>query len=117
LYRSLEEIRVNGIDLYLHVPGVDTASPGGRALFQMLGVFAELSGRSFESASMPVSTAPAPRRNAGPSGAVERLAERRIIAARAAAPQKATRAIPREFGVSERHLRRLGRALVMTARL
>jgi DNA invertase Pin-like site-specific DNA recombinase len=38
---------------------------------------------------------------------VERLAERKIIAARAAAPQKSTRAIARELGVSERHVRRV----------
>mgnify|MGYP000951426528 CR=1 FL=1 len=28
-------------DLYLHQQGVDTTTPAGRALFQMLGVFAE----------------------------------------------------------------------------
>ena len=39
--------------------------------------------------------------------AVERLAERKIIAARAADPQKSTRAIARELGVSERHVRRV----------
>jgi DNA invertase Pin-like site-specific DNA recombinase len=41
LVSFLEEIRANGIDLYLHVQGLDTTTPAGRALFQMLGVFAE----------------------------------------------------------------------------
>jgi DNA invertase Pin-like site-specific DNA recombinase len=31
----------NGVDLYLHTRGVDTTTPVGRALYQMLGVFAE----------------------------------------------------------------------------
>jgi DNA invertase Pin-like site-specific DNA recombinase len=30
-----------GVDLYLHQQAVDTTTPGGKALFQMLGVFAE----------------------------------------------------------------------------
>jgi len=30
-----------GVDLYLHVQGLDTSTPAGRAMFQMLGVFSE----------------------------------------------------------------------------
>jgi DNA invertase Pin-like site-specific DNA recombinase len=37
----LGELRGKGVDLYLHQQGVDTSTPGGKALFQMLGVFAE----------------------------------------------------------------------------
>jgi DNA invertase Pin-like site-specific DNA recombinase len=37
----LGELRAAGVDLYLHQQGVDTTTPAGRALFQMLGVFAE----------------------------------------------------------------------------
>ncbi len=37
----LEEAHALGIDLYLHVQGLDTTTPAGKALFQMLGVFAE----------------------------------------------------------------------------
>ena len=37
----LGELRAAGCDLYLHQQGVDTTTPAGRALFQMLGVFAE----------------------------------------------------------------------------
>lgn len=37
----LGEIHAKGIDLYLHQQGVDTTTPAGKALFQMLGVFAE----------------------------------------------------------------------------
>ena len=37
----LGEVHAQGVDLYLHQQGVDTTTPGGKALFQMMGVFAE----------------------------------------------------------------------------
>src|SRR5215468_10131069 len=37
----LGELNAAGCDLYLEKQAVDTTSPAGRALFQMLGVFAE----------------------------------------------------------------------------
>lgn len=41
LVAFLGELRAAGVDLYLHQQGIDTTTPAGRALFQMLGVFAE----------------------------------------------------------------------------
>jgi DNA invertase Pin-like site-specific DNA recombinase len=41
LLAMLDEIHAKGIDLYLHQQGIDTTTPGGKALFQMCGVFAE----------------------------------------------------------------------------
>jgi DNA invertase Pin-like site-specific DNA recombinase len=37
----LRELHSKGIDLFLHQQGLDTSTPGGRAMFQMIGVFAE----------------------------------------------------------------------------
>src|SRR5207245_6053249 len=37
----LGELKAKGVDLYLHQQGVDTSTPAGKALFSMLGVFAE----------------------------------------------------------------------------
>ena len=37
----LGEVHGSGVDLYLDRQGVDTSTPAGKALFQMLGVFAE----------------------------------------------------------------------------
>lgn len=37
----LGELRAREVDLYLHQQGVDTSTPAGRAMFQLLGVFAE----------------------------------------------------------------------------
>ena len=37
----LGDLHAQGADLYLHQQGIDTTTPGGKALFQMMGVFAE----------------------------------------------------------------------------
>jgi DNA invertase Pin-like site-specific DNA recombinase len=37
----LAEIQARGVDLYLHQQALDTSTPSGRAMFQLLGVFAE----------------------------------------------------------------------------
>ncbi|MBP7701446.1 MAG: recombinase family protein [Phenylobacterium sp.] len=41
LVSFLSDIQSKGCDLYLHQQAVDTSTPSGRMLFQMLGVFAE----------------------------------------------------------------------------
>jgi DNA invertase Pin-like site-specific DNA recombinase len=41
LLAFLGEAHAVGVDLYLHRQAVDTTTPGGKALFQMMGVFAE----------------------------------------------------------------------------
>lgn len=41
LVSFLSEIHADGVDLFQHQQGIDTTSPGGKAMFQMLGVFAE----------------------------------------------------------------------------
>jgi DNA invertase Pin-like site-specific DNA recombinase len=42
LLEFLKEIHALRIDLYLHQQGLDTTTPSGKAMFQMMGVFAEL---------------------------------------------------------------------------
>jgi DNA invertase Pin-like site-specific DNA recombinase len=37
----LGELHAKGVDLYLHQQGLDTSTPAGKALYQMMGVFAE----------------------------------------------------------------------------
>lgn len=41
LVTFLGELHSSGIDLFLHQQGIDTTTPAGKAMFQMLGVFAE----------------------------------------------------------------------------
>ena len=42
LVSLLGDLDARGVDLYLHVQAIDTSTPSGRAMYQMLGVFAEL---------------------------------------------------------------------------
>jgi DNA invertase Pin-like site-specific DNA recombinase len=41
LLAFLRELHVKKVDLFLHQQGLDTSTPSGKAMFQMLGVFAE----------------------------------------------------------------------------
>lgn len=41
LVALLGELQGRGVDLFLHQQALDTSTPGGRMMFQMLGVFAE----------------------------------------------------------------------------
>jgi DNA invertase Pin-like site-specific DNA recombinase len=41
LVEILGELHGKRVDLYLHQQGLDTSTPAGKALFQMMGVFAE----------------------------------------------------------------------------
>ncbi len=41
LIATLNELKAKGVELYLHKQGLDTSTPAGKAMFQMLGVFAE----------------------------------------------------------------------------
>ena len=68
----LQGLHEKGVGLFLHQQGLDTSTTAGKAMFQMLGVFASLSGGSFERGSMPVSPAQANgtklgRRRVGPA--------------------------------------------------
>jgi len=41
LIEILSDLHAKGVDLYLHQQGLDTSTPSGRAMFQIMGVFAE----------------------------------------------------------------------------
>ena len=41
LLATLGELHAKGVDLYLHQQGIDTTTPAGKAMFQMMAVFAE----------------------------------------------------------------------------
>jgi DNA invertase Pin-like site-specific DNA recombinase len=47
----LRELHAKGVDLFLHQQGLDTSTPSGRAMFQMMGVFAEFERAISESGS------------------------------------------------------------------
>ena len=41
LLTFMGELKAKGVDLYLHQQSLDTSTPAGKAMFQMLGVFSE----------------------------------------------------------------------------
>lgn len=41
LVTCLKDLHALGVDLYLHQQNIDTTTPSGKAMFQMMGVFAE----------------------------------------------------------------------------
>ncbi len=41
LVAFLGEMHAKGVDLYLHQQGIDTSTPAGKAMFHIMGVFAE----------------------------------------------------------------------------
>jgi hypothetical protein len=58
LVAFLSELYVLGSDLFLHQQGLDTTTPAGKAMFQMLGVFAEFEHSIIESTSALASSGP-----------------------------------------------------------
>ena len=108
LIAFLNDINAKGVNLYLHQQGVDTTTPGGKALFQMLGVFAEFE-RSMIQERVKAGLNRA--RNAGKTLGRPKIAEdieAAIIAARE--PGKGYRKIAKEIGVSVGTVQRILRA-------
>jgi len=66
LLAVLGEVHGKGCDLYLHQQGIDTRTPGGRALFQMMGVFAEFEGDDRGAGEVRIGTGESARKAAGP---------------------------------------------------
>ncbi len=96
----LQELHAKDVDLYLHQQGIDTSTPSGKAMFQMMGVFAE-----FERAMIRerVMAGLARAREDGVQLGRRRLEQvdpRKVTAVRAALAKKTgIRRIARELGV------------------
>ena len=96
----LQDLHAKGVDLYLHQQGLDTSTPSGRAMYQMLGVFAEFERAIIRERVMAgLARAKAEGTRLGrPATVADNAAKVRTIrAARAAG--KSIRAIAREYGV------------------
>ncbi len=91
--------------MYLHQQGVDTTTPGGKALFQMLGVFAEFERAMIrERVCAGLANARAKGRRLGRprvSGAVERAIQKAFRQGRS------KRAIARTLRISDGTVRRV----------
>jgi DNA invertase Pin-like site-specific DNA recombinase len=105
----LSELHALKIDLFLHQQGLDTTTPAGKALFQMLGVFAE-----FERSIIVerVRSGMARAKRAGKHVGRPRIApelEERIREALAAPDRPGVRKIAARFGVNPGTVQRINR--------
>jgi DNA invertase Pin-like site-specific DNA recombinase len=105
----LSELHALGIDLFLHQQGLDTTTPAGKALFQMMGVFAE-----FERAMIQerVRAGLARARSEGKRIGRPRIAaelEERIKKALATPGRPGVRKIAEQFGVDPGTVQRISR--------
>ena len=96
----LSELHSLGIDLFLHQQGIDTTTPAGKAMFQMMGVFAEFE-RSMirERVNAGIARAKAGGKHCG-RPFIDTKLEGRIRAALAAPDRPGLHKIAKQFGVA-----------------
>ena len=110
LVAFLSELHALKVDLFLHQQGLDTTTPAGKALFQMMGVFAE-----FERAMIQERVRAGLRRakDEGKQLGRPRIApelEKRILGAlKAPGRTEGVRKIAARFGVYPSTVQRIGR--------
>jgi DNA invertase Pin-like site-specific DNA recombinase len=101
----LGELHAVGVDLYLHQQGIDTTTPAGKAMFQMMGVFAEFE-RSMiqERVKAGLNRAKAQGKTLG-RPKVNKDIEKAILAARAEGTGK--RKIAKQLGIGVSTVKRI----------
>jgi DNA invertase Pin-like site-specific DNA recombinase len=106
----LSELHALDIDLVLHQQGIDTTTPAGKAMFQMLGVFAEFE-RSMirERVKAGIARAKAQGKHCGRPSIKAELAQA-IRDALAIPGRPGIRVIAKQFGVSPMTVQAVGKA-------
>jgi DNA invertase Pin-like site-specific DNA recombinase len=105
----LELLKDTKVDLYLHQQGLDTTTSAGRALFQMLGVFAEFE-RSIIRERVLAGMARAKEKGTRSGKAIGRPAidpHIRTSITQAYAKEKSLRVVAKQFEVSTETVRRV----------
>lgn len=110
LVAFLSDIQIAGADLYLHQQNVDTSTPSGRMLFQMLAVFAEFE-RSIITSRINAGLARA-RANGVQFGRPNLSLERRTQVQKALTSGLSIRAVAKTTGVSTASVQRIKRSMV-----
>lgn len=105
----LSELHALGIDLFLHQQGLDTTTPAGKAMFQLMGVFAE-----YERAIIQERVRAGLRRAVSEGKQLGRppldpKTEERIRKALAAPGRPGVREIAKQFGVAPGTVQRISR--------
>lgn len=109
LVAFLSDIQARGCDLYLHQQNVDTSTPSGRMLFQMLAVFAEFE-RSIITSRINAGLARA-RANGVQFGRPNLSLERRTKVQKALGEGHSIRAVAKATGVSTASVQRIKRSM------
>ena len=102
LVTFLGELHALHVDLHLHQQGIDTTTPAGKALFQMMGVFAE-----FERSMIQERVRAGLEEERGQSGVEAR--ENAIRAALSQPGRPGVRVIAKRFGVDPSTVQRISR--------
>ena len=109
LVSFLSDLQARGCDLYLHQQAVDTSTPSGRMLFQMLAVFAEFE-RSIITSRINAGLARA-RAQGKHFGRPNLSLERRTKVQKALAQGLSVRAAAKATGVSSASVQRIKRSM------
>ncbi|REJ46852.1 MAG: resolvase [Microcystis flos-aquae DF17] len=114
LIAFLSDLQAKGCDLYLHQQGVDTSTPSGRMLFQMLSVFAEFERAIITSRiNAGLARARAQGKHFGRPGL---SLERRSKVQAALAEGFSVRAVAKVTGVSSASVQRIRHAMQLCAK-
>ena len=107
LVAFLSELHALRIDLFLHQQGLDTTTPAGKAMFQMMGVFAEFE-RSMiqERVKAGIARAKARGKHMGRPSIAPEL-EQRIKAALAVPGRPGFHKLAAQFGVASGTIQRI----------
>ena len=97
----LSELHALKIDLFLRQQGLDTTTPAGKAMFQMMGVFAEFERAMIRNASAPGLQGPGGRGSVSVGLRCPAL-KKRIREALANPGRPGVRVIAKQFGVNPR---------------
>jgi DNA invertase Pin-like site-specific DNA recombinase len=105
----LSELHAFGIDLFLHQQGLDTTTPAGKAMFQMMGVFAEFERAMIqERVRAGLARAKSEGKRLGRPPIAPAL-EKRIREALASPGRPGVRVIAKRFGVDPGTVQRISR--------
>ena len=102
LVAFLSELHAVGVALYLHKQGLDTSTPAGRAMFQMMGVFSE-----FELAMIRERTKAGMARAKAQGKHIGRPRLSASLRTRVRRLKGSNRAVARKVGISEGSVRRI----------
>jgi DNA invertase Pin-like site-specific DNA recombinase len=106
----LSELHALRIDLFLHQQGLDTTTPAGKAMFQMMGVFAEFERAMIqERVRAGLRRAVSEGRQLGRPRIPEELEKRILAALKAPSRTEGVRKIAARFGVDPSTVQRVSR--------